>query len=100
MQVGDERSYEEQIEELLQQVGPVGTHSGGHLTEDDAGDLRIGIAMIGNKVVVAPGTATKWFALDVETAATIAASILNHACTIDAGTATAAFNAAIKAKAG
>lgn len=67
------------IESLMGTLGPTGRYPEGPLTEDDEGEIQIGTAATGGKVVLAFGKPIDWIGFGPDQARTLAQSLLDKA---------------------
>lgn len=66
-----------QIEDL--KLGATGKYPNGQLNDEDEGELRIGVTVDGDTVLIAFGTALKWCAFPPETAIALAETLVKNA---------------------
>ena len=64
---------------LMEQLGSTHRHPQGALTEDDEGEIRIGVTVADGKVVLAFGKHVDWIGFGAEQARSIAETLLNRA---------------------
>ena len=62
-----------------QQLGKTGKYPSGKLTNEDEGELKLGIVNYKNKVVIEFGKPTHWIGLDKNEAINFANAIINNA---------------------
>lgn len=67
-------------------IGPTGEYPRGKIHKDDEGELRLGIAVRGGKVVMAFGKPIAWLGFDPEHAENVANSLLEAAAKARGGT--------------
>ncbi len=69
----------DEITSLQEILGATGKYPEGALTEDDEGELRVGVTVADGKVVLAFGKPIDWIGFGAEQARDIAQTLLNRA---------------------